>query len=704
MYRLLVQSVTGYAIYMLSLDGVVSSWNPGAERAKGYQLSEIIGKHFSVFYTDADRSLGLPQQALRTAKRVGRFEGEGWRMRKDGSRFWAHVTLQPVHDPTGKMVGFAKITRDLTRQRAVQRQAHEQERNFRLLVQGVSEYAIYMLSPEGVVTNWNAGAERFKGYQAEEIIGQHFSQFYTPEDRDRGLPRHALKVALERGKFESEGWRVRKDRSRFWAHVVIDPVRDDEGTLIGFAKITRDVTEKKRAQDRVSHLARHDSLTSLLNRAAFTSALEAVLSQGTRCVLFYIDLDRFKPINDTFGHPVGDQVLKTVADRIAGQLRKKDLGGRLGGDEFAVLLVDCDNRADAAAVAERLIREVEKPIALENFSVSVGISIGMADTCDAILPAETLLRNADLALYAAKKRRGTSRWYEASAESVLEQRKALEGDLRLALLGDEFSLQYQPIVDTKRNAVAGYEALIRWKSPTRGNVSPAEFIPFAEGQGLMLEIGDWVLRTACAEARNWPEDLYVAINLSPAQFRSPNLVERIASILEETGLAPSRVELEITETAMMGNISAAKLLVQQLRAMGIRIALDDFGTGYSSLSFLRMLPFTRIKIDRSFVQDLGRTPESLAIVRAVTGLCNSLGVSTTAEGVETQEQRQILEREDCRELQGYLLGKPTAPPITFPPTRTRPRSAAAPAAEAIQKMVPGIRNASSGRLPDLRPA
>ena len=251
MYRLLVQSVTDYAIYMLALDGTVNNWNSGAERAKGYRASEIVGLHFSHFYTQQDRLKGLPQHALDTARTNGRFEGEGWRVRKDGTCFWAHVVIDPIRDDMGEHIGFAKITHDITERREAERKAFDQERNFRLLVQGVSDYAIYMLAPNGTVNNWNAGAERFKGYCAAEIVGQHFSRFYTPEDCRKRLPERALQTALDEGKFEGEGWRVRKDGTHFWAHVIIDPIRDECGNLIGFAKITRDLTEAKRKNDQL---------------------------------------------------------------------------------------------------------------------------------------------------------------------------------------------------------------------------------------------------------------------------------------------------------------------------------------------------------------------------------------------------------------------------------------------------------------------
>ena len=685
MYRLLIQSVTDYAIYMLSVDGIVSNWNPGAERAKGYQEHEIVGQHFSIFYTEEDRDRGLPQHMITCALRDGRVEGEGWRVRKDGSKLWAHVTLQAVQDGDGQTLGIAKITRDMTEKRERERKVLEQERNFRVLVQGVTDYAIYMLSPQGVVTNWNAGAERAKGYRADEIVGQHFSRFYRPEDQRRGLPERALGIARETGKFEGEGWRIRRDGTRFWAHVVIDAIYDEAGALLGFAKITRDVTEKKRIEDQVAHLAHHDALTTLLNRNSFRNLVDRALNRGKRCALLFLDLDRFKPVNDNLGHLVGDKVLQVIARRIVAELGRAGTAGRLGGDEFGVLLTDFADTAGASGIVERLIHAVEQPILVDGVTAMVGVSIGGATSEDEATATEMLLRNADLALYAAKNEQpGTFRWYEPGMESQLVQRREMESDLRLALLRGEFALHYQPVVDTISNHLRGYEALLRWNHPSRGKIPPSEFIPFAEQHGLMVEIGNWVLRTACEEAAKWTDELAVSVNLSPAQFRSPNLVQDIMETLEASGLAPNRLELEITETAMMNDVGNAKSILEELRALGILIAMDDFGTGYSSLSFLRTLPFTRIKIDRSFVQDLGRTKESLAIVRAVTGLCSSLGVATTAEGVETEEQRRILEREGCQQLQGYLLGRPT--PVPSGMNRMSSQAAATSAAETVWRV------------------
>ena len=428
----------------------------------------------------------------------------------------------------------------------------------------------------------------------------------------------------------------------------------------GWVSTLDDITERRLIERRMAHLAHHDTLTDLPNRSAFGECLVAALTGETvSCALLYLDLDRFKPVNDTLGHAVGDLVLREVSERIKSQLRKHDVAARLGGDEFAVLISGNDTPSDVLLLAKRLISEISRPVVAQGMQVSVGASVGIALAPHHGGTPEILLRNADLALYRAKESgRGRPSLYEPGMELIVQQRRDLERDLRAALADGEFALHYQPVVNAERDTIAGFEALLRWQSPTRGAVAPNEFIPFAEEIGLMRDIGEWVLRTACREASTWPGDLQVAVNLSPTQFRLPDLVERIAAVLEETGLAAGRLELEITETAMIDDIASAAETLHRLRALGVFIAMDDFGTGYSSLSFLRTLPFTRIKIDRSFVQDLGKKPEAAAIVRAVSGLCTSLGVSATAEGVESEHQMAMLRAEGCSQVQGFLISRP----------------------------------------------
>ncbi|MBP0494879.1 sensor domain-containing protein [Pararoseomonas indoligenes] len=663
LYRLLVQGVTDYAIYLLAPDGTVSNWNAGAERAKGYRAEEIVGHHFSRFYTPEDRRAGLPQRALATSLATGKFEGQGWRLRQDGTRFWAHVVIDPIRDETGVLVGYAKITRDLTEQRRQDEQVRRLRENLDLALDNMSQGLALFDAQERLVLSNNRLREML---DLEGEAGRPVATFTdilwqlhgngevdyaeTAERVTRAREDHLARLARAQGTISSE--MRRQGRSIAISHRALA-----EG---GWVSTLDDITERRVIEDRIVHLAHHDTLTALPNRATFGARLDAALAGPVGgCAVLYLDLDRFKPVNDTLGHPVGDAVLQAVAGRIQAQLRKQDTVSRMGGDEFAILLGACESERDAAGLAERLIREIARPIDVKGVQVTIGASVGIALAPLHGTEADLLLRNADLALYRAKESgRGCQRVYEAGMELVMQQRRELERDLRMALALGEFALHYQPVVDMARDRITSFEALLRWCSPTRGQVPPAEFIPFAEEVGLMPEIGDWVLRTACREAAGWPEPVKVSVNLSTTQFRLPDLVHRVTAALEETGLGADRLELEVTETAMIDDVQGAAAILGELRALGIQIAMDDFGTGYSSLSFLRNLPFTRIKIDRSFVKDLGTKPEAAAIVRAVTGLCDSLGVSATAEGVETERQVAMLRAEGCPEVQGYFISRP----------------------------------------------
>ena len=455
----------------------------------------------------------------------------------------------------------------------------------------------------------------------------------------------------------------------------------------GWVATFEDVTERRQAEARIAHMARHDALTGLSNRLCFHERLERLLRQlrqpsesGAPCAgaggiaVLYLDLDRFKGVNDTLGHPAGDALLKTVAARIAaatrrGREREGTTIARLGGDEFAVAVAvgagPAAARADAAALAARLVSVLDEPFEIEGHQVVAGTSIGIAlAPRDGECP-DRLLKAADLALYKAKAEgRGTFRFFEPEMDRQAQAQRALETDLRRALAAGEFELHYQPILDLRTDRVSGFEALLRWNHPDRGRVSPAEFVPVAEEIGLMAPIGDWVLRAACAEAAAWPGGLKVAVNLSPAQFRGRTLVASVAEALRTSGLPPERLELEITETVLLERSEPNLDQLHQLRALGARIAMDDFGTGYSSLGYLRAFPFDKIKIDRSFVHDLEEDGDGgcAAIVRAVSGLGASLGVRTTAEGVETAAQLAFIRAEGCTEVQGYHLSPPLPAP------------------------------------------
>jgi diguanylate cyclase (GGDEF)-like protein len=435
----------------------------------------------------------------------------------------------------------------------------------------------------------------------------------------------------------------------------------------GLVSTHEDITERQKAEARIAHLAHHDVLTDLPNRALLRERLEhataAMRQGGRRLAVLMLDLDRFKEVNDTLGHAVGDALLKAVTQRLRSCVRGSDTIARLGGDEFAIVQRSADPASDSAALANRLLDVVCEPIDIDGHNLVIGTSIGIAIAPDDGDDPDQLLKNADLALYRAKgEGRGTYRFFEPEMDHRMQARRSLERDLRNALAMGQLALHYQPLVNLERDEICGFEALLRWTHPERGNVPPGEFIPIAEETNLIVPIGEWVVRTACAEAARWPEHLKVAVNISPAQFRARNLADVVLGSLAAVGMPPSRLELEITESVMLEDEGAAFTTLTRLHDLGVRIALDDFGTGYSSLSNLRKFPFDKIKIDRSFVSDLSAANvDALAVVRSVAQLGVSLGMATTAEGVETREQLDAVRAEGCTEMQGYYICAPSPP-------------------------------------------
>jgi diguanylate cyclase (GGDEF)-like protein len=430
----------------------------------------------------------------------------------------------------------------------------------------------------------------------------------------------------------------------------------------GWVATHEDITERLAAEERIKHLAHYDALTDLPNRVTFYERMETVLSRLRRSesiAVLSLDLDHFKSVNDTLGHPIGDRLLQAAAERMRSCIRGEDVVARLGGDEFAILQVPSQQSPDVTALAARLIEVVGAPYDIDGHQVVVGASVGIAIAPNDSDVPDVLMKNADLALYRAKADGGgIYRFFEVAMDARMQARRALELDLRKALVNGEFEVFYQPIVDVKTGQITTCEALIRWHHPERGMVPPHEFIPVAEATSLIVPLGEWILRQACAEAARWPKHVTVAVNLSPAQFKSRNLVQTVISALATSGLAAERLELEITELVLLQESEGAFAILHQLRHLGIKIAMDDFGTGYSSLGYLRSFPFDKIKIDQSFIQDLPAKQDSVAIVRAVVGLSSSLGITTTAEGVETKEQLASLTAEGCNEFQGFLFSRP----------------------------------------------
>ncbi len=430
----------------------------------------------------------------------------------------------------------------------------------------------------------------------------------------------------------------------------------------GWIETYEDVTERLQTEAKIVYMARHDTLTGLANRLSFSERAEQALAssaRGDHFALFVLNLDHFKGINDTLGHSVGDTLIRLIAERLSACIREVDTLARIGGDEFAIIQCGLRDPDDAIVLARRITEAMKGLFDVEIDQLTISLSIGISLAPSDGTSFAKLLKNADVAMHRAKTDgRGTWRFFEAAMDARLQARHALEIDLRKALAGNLFELYYQPLFDLRQNRIGGFEALLRWNHPLRGMISPAEFIPLAEELGLISELGEWVLREACREAQKWPDNTRIAVNVSPAQFLTGQLGFIVTDALAQSHLLPSRLELEITESVMLDNTGSTMALLEDVRRLGVKISMDDFGTGYSSLSYLRSFPFDKVKIDQSFTRDLDTKADSSVIVRATIGLCKSLGMRVTAEGVETQAQLDFLAAEGCHEVQGYFFSKP----------------------------------------------
>jgi diguanylate cyclase (GGDEF)-like protein len=563
----------------------------------------------------------------------------------------------------GWVVTHEDVTEEIESNELVQRRKRELERqNIRLdaAVNNISQ-GLCMYDAKGrlVICNtpyaniYRLPPDMLKpGTQLEEILGWLFDNGMSSGENREEYIRWRREVIARR--------EFGKNIHQLYGRTILmqhHPMKDG-----GWVSTHEDITEQRQQEERIQYLARHDALTELPNRVRFIeelSTLESAIARGEKAAVLHIDLDHFKHVNDSHGHTVGDRVLKQASARLWGTTRETDLLARLGADEFALLLKPIERPADAAAIAERIIKAMSAPFLIDRQQVTIGASLGIAMAPADGDSADMLMKSADLALHRAKvEGRGTFHFFERGMDAAIRSRREIEQGLRQAIARYELRLEFQPLVGLAQNRITCLEALLRWDSKDRGTtVSPAEFIPVAEETGLIVPIGEWVLREATRHAMTWPTDARVAVNLSPAQFKKGKLYDTVVSALRESGLPARRLELEITESLLLAENEPTLETLHRLRALGVRISMDDFGTGYSSLSYLRSFPFDKIKIDRSFMRDLTRT-DGLAIVKAVIGLGHSLGMSTTAEGVETEEQLAAVREQGCDEVQGFYFSPP----------------------------------------------
>ena len=649
------------SVITMDLAGYITGWNKGAERLFGYTPDEALGRHILFLYAD-DGSAPLEEEDdlfYNAFLENGSREFEVRRRKKSGELFWASISLSLSRDEVGAPNGLIGYLVDITDQLA----SEEKLRLHAKIFEHNSE-AVLITNAEQTIISANRAFTEITGYREDEVRGQR-PTLLDPAQADPTLADEIYGTLASAGAWQGELWDRRKDGDTYPIWVSISSVKNARGQLTHYLLVFSDITERKEAERQIYRLAYYDALTGLPNRSLLFSLLEQALAEAQRGqghgAILFIDLDRFKNINDSFGHAAADALLKEVARRLQAALREEDVVSRLGGDEFVVALFDISRREDATLVADKLLESLAEPYQVDRHEVLLTASIGIAIFPDDGREAETLLRNADTAMSRAKQNGVGQLFYSNEMNQRTFERLKLEGKLRRALDRDEFRLYYQPQVDLASGRIVGAEALIRWHHPELGLLAPNDFIPLAEETGLIVPIGDWVIDTACAQSRAWVDTgfpaLTVAVNLSPRQFR-PGLPQRVIELLAQHQLPGEHLELEITESMLMHNSEQVIDMMQQFQEAGITLALDDFGTGYSSLAYLKRFPIDNLKIDRSFVSGIPHDGDDSAIARAIVSMAKNLRLGVIAEGVETDEQLGFLKEAGCDEIQGYLFSPP----------------------------------------------
>ena len=596
----------------------------------------------------------------------GRYDSDLRAALKDGKTVTLNIeladgrTIAVVNQPT-EGGGWVATHEDISDRKRAERELEQTRQFLNMVVEHVPTPIIVKDIPDLRYRLINGAAERYLGVPRDTMLGRTAAETLPPESaavidaEDRRLIEFGKPLFLDEHTVNTPG-----NGTRIVTATRL-PVMRADGTPQYLISVIRDLTERRRHEQRIAHMAHHDTLTDLPNRAAFNECIRATVElaadAGDRFALICIDLDRFKAINDVFGHDLGDQALREVGWRLQSVCQGAFIA-RLGGDEFTVITPAGPQPETAEALASRLSAALDSDIDIDGRSLRIGLTIGVALFPQDGDDAPTLIANAEAALARAKSdARGSIRFFELCMDSQLRDKRALQQELRSAIARNELELYYQPQAQIG-GEIIGFEALARWQHPVRGSVPPSVFIPVAEETGSIMALGEWILRAACHEAASWPKPLHVAVNLSPVQFQHGDLPSLVHTVLLETGLAPGRLELEITEGVLIGDYTRALAILRRLKALGVRIAMDDFGTGYSSLSYLQSFPFDKIKIDRAFIANLAHSQQSATIIRAVIALGRGLALPVIAEGVETADQLKFLAEESCDGIQGYYIGRP----------------------------------------------